>query len=133
WDWNWQRLSVNFNKEMTDEMKRKGVNISFEKEVDHVAINGTDSVTTVKDKNGNESEIHAKFVIDCSGYGRVLPRQLQLEAPSKLDPNSAIFTHIKDVNRPKGTEATQITFDILDTKSWVWVIPFSNGYTSFGI
>lgn len=133
WDWTWQIPRADFDKAMTDELQRKGVDISFETEVVHVSFNGTDSVTTVKDKNGNESQIHAKFVIDCSGYGRVLPRQLQLEAPSKLDPNSAIFTHIKDVNRPKGTEATQITFDILDTKSWVWVIPFSNGYTSFGI
>lgn len=133
WDWTWQIPRADFDKAMTDELQRKGVDIAFETEVIHVDFNGTNSVTTVKDKDGNESKIHAKFLIDCSGYGRVLPRQLKLEAPSKLDPNSAIFTHIKDVNRPKGTEATQITFDILDTKSWVWVIPFSNGFTSFGI
>ena len=133
WDWTWQIPRADFDKAMTDELQRKGVDIAFETEVIHVDFNGTNSVTTVKDKDGNESKIHAKFVIDCSGYGRVLPRQLKLEALSKLDPNSAVFTHIKDVNRPKGTEATQITFDILDTKSWVWVIPFSNGYTSFGI
>src|SRR5690554_5333426 len=86
WDWTWQVPRADFDKVMTDELQRKGVDISFETEVVHVSFNGTDSVTTVKDKNGNESQIHAKFVIDCSGYGRVLPRQLQLEAPSKLDP-----------------------------------------------
>ncbi|HUH26233.1 MAG TPA: NAD(P)/FAD-dependent oxidoreductase [Flavobacterium sp.] len=133
WDWTWQIPRADFDKAMTDELIKKGVDIAFETEVTHVAFNGTDSVTTIKDINGNESQIHAKFVIDCSGYGRVLPRQLQLETPSKLSPHSAIFTHIKDVNRPVGAEATQITFDILSTETWVWVIPFSNGYTSFGI
>lgn len=133
WDWTWQVPRADFDKAMTDELIRKGVDIAFETEVIHVAFNGTDSITTIKDINGNESQIHAKFVIDCSGYGRVLPRQLHLETPSTLSPHSAIFTHIKDVNRPVGAEATQITFDILSTETWVWVIPFSNGYTSFGI
>jgi len=114
-------------------LQRKGVDIAFETEVTNVEFNGTNSVTTIKDKNGTVSQINAKFVIDCSGYGRVLPRILNLESPSKLDPHSAIFTHVKDVNRPDGVEGTQISFDIIETEVWLWVIPFSNGNTSVGI
>ena len=133
WDWTWQIPRADFDKAMTDELQRKGVDIAFETEVTNVVFNGTNSVTTVKDKEGVFSEIHAKFVIDCSGYGRVLPRILQLESPSKLDPHSAIFTHVKDVRRPDGVEGTQISFDIIETEVWLWVIPFSNGNTSIGI
>lgn len=133
WDWTWQIPRADFDKAMTDELQRKGVEIAFETEVTNVVFNGTNSVTTVKDKEGVFSEIHAKFVIDCSGYGRVLPRILQLESPSKLDPHSAIFTHVKDVRRPDGVEGTQISFDIIETEVWLWVIPFSNGNTSIGI
>ena len=133
WDWTWQIPRADFDKAMTDELIRKGVDIAFETEVTHVAFEGTNSITTIKDKQGNESQIHAKFVIDCSGYGRVLPRQLGLESPSKLDPHSAIFTHIDDVRRPDGIEGTQISFDIIETEVWLWVIPFSNGKTSVGI
>lgn len=133
WDWTWQIPRVDFDKAMTDELIRKGVDISFETEVTHVAFEGTNSIATIKDQQRNESQIHAKFVIDCSGYGRVLPRQLGLESPSKLDPHSAIFTHIDDVRRPEGIEGTQISFDIIETEVWLWVIPFSNGKTSVGI
>lgn len=133
WDWTWQIPRADFDKAMTDELQRKGVDIAFETEVTNVEFHGTDSITTIKDKNGIVSQIHAKFVIDCSGYGRVLPRILNLESPSKLDPHSAIFTHVKDVNRPDGIEGTQISFDIIETEVWLWVIPFSNGNTSVGI
>jgi len=133
WDWTWQIPRADFDKAMTDELQRKGVDIAFETEVLDVSFNGTDSETTVRNKAGELSTISAKFLIDCSGYGRVLPRLLNLEMPSNLDYHSAIFTHIDDVRRPEGVEGTQISFDIIETEVWLWVIPFSNGKTSVGI
>lgn len=133
WDWTWQVPRADFDKAITDEMERKGIEISFETEVTHVEFQGTDSLTTVVDKGGNERQIRAKFLIDASGYGRVLPRLLNLQAASRLSPHSAIFSHVKDVNRPEGVEGTSISFDILETKVWLWVIPFSNGNSSVGI
>ena len=35
----------------------------------------------------------AKFLIGCSGYGRVLARLLQLESPTVLGPRMAVFSH----------------------------------------
>src|SRR5690606_37960339 len=93
---------------------------------------GGASKTTIKDKEGNTYYVHAKFIIDSSGYGRVLPRLLDLDKPSALPDHSSIFTHVKDVKRAKGTEGTLITFDVLDKDTWFWVIPFSNGNTSLG-
>ncbi|WP_060874342.1 NAD(P)/FAD-dependent oxidoreductase [Myroides odoratus] len=133
WDWTWQIPRADFDKAITDEMQRKGIDIQFETEVTHVQFEGTDSITTLQDIDGKESQIRAKFLIDASGYGRVLPRMLHLDAASKLSPHSAIFSHIIDERRPDGVEGTQISFDILETKVWLWVIPFSNGKTSVGI
>ena len=90
------------------------------------------STTIVKNENGKEYKIYAKFIIDSSGYGRVLPRLLDLETPSSLPQHSAIFTHIEEKNRPKGQEGTIITFDVVTDDTWLWVIPFSNGVTSIG-
>lgn len=132
-DWTWQIPRADFDYAMTQELERKGVDIQFETAVTAIQFNGSESVTTIVDKNGCESQIKAKFVIDCSGYGRVLPRLLQLDKPSQLNPHSAIFSHVVDVNRPEGVEGTQISFDVLDTEVWLWVIPFSNGNTSLGI
>lgn len=133
WDWTWQIPRADFDNTMAKEIIRKGIDLEFESEVLEVAFEGKNSITTVKDKDGNLKKIHAKMIIDSSGYGRVLPRLLDLDTPSKLDPHSSIFTHVKDINRPEGEEGTLISFDILETEVWLWVIPFSNGNTSLGV
>ncbi len=133
WDWTWQIPRADFDKAITDEMQRKGIDIQFETEVTNVQFEGTDSITTIQNAQGETAQIRAKFLIDASGYGRVLPRMLNLDAASKLSAHSAIFSHIIDDRRPEGVEGTQISFDILETKVWLWVIPFSNGKTSVGI
>ncbi|KIA98097.1 MULTISPECIES: NAD(P)/FAD-dependent oxidoreductase [unclassified Flavobacterium] len=133
WDWTWQVPRADFDNTMAQELIRKGIDLEFESEVIEVSFEGSNSKTIVKDVNGNLKEIHAKFIIDSSGYGRVLPRLLDLDKPSALDPHSSIFTHVKDINRPEGVEGTMISFDVLETEVWLWVIPFSNGNTSLGV
>ena len=133
WDWTWQVPRADFDNTLAQEVLKKGIDLEFESEVISVVFEGTNSITTVKDKDGNFKEIHAKYIIDSSGYGRVLPRLLDLDTPSGLDPHSSIFSHVKDINRPEGEEGTLISFDILETEVWLWVIPFSNGVTSLGI
>ena len=133
WDWTWQVPRADFDQTLAQEVINKGIDLEFETEVIDIQFNGTDSITTVKNKNGETKEIHAKFVIDSSGYGRVLPRLLDLEKPSVLSPHSAIFSHVKDINREIGEEGTLISFDIIETEVWLWVIPFSDGNTSIGI
>lgn len=133
WDWTWQVPRADFDNTLAQEVIRKGIDLEFECEVTKVHFEGKNSITTVRDKNGNEKEIHAKYIIDSSGYGRVLPRLLDLDTPSGLDPHSSIFSHVVDKNRPEGEEGTLISFDILETEVWLWVIPFSNGNTSIGV
>ena len=133
WDWTWQVPRADFDNTMAQEVINKGIDLEFESEVVSISFEGKKSITVIKDVAGNLKEIHANFVIDSSGYGRVLPRLLDLDTPSKLDPHSSIFTHVLDVNRPEGEEGTLISFDILETEVWLWVIPFSNGNTSLGV
>lgn len=132
WDWTWQVPRAHFDNVLAEETQRKGVPIDFENEVIDVSFEGSNSKTTVKDKDGNLKYINAKYIIDASGYGRVLPRLLNLIKPSSLPKHSSIFTITKDINRPKGEEGTLITFDIVKTQVWLWVIPFSDGTTSIG-
>lgn len=132
WDWTWQVPRADFDKTLTDSLQARGVDIDFQKEVVAVDFEGSISTTTIKDVEGNISTVTANFIVDSSGFGRVLPRLLDLDAPSKIPKHSSIFTHVKESNRPKGKEGTIITFDIVSLETWLWVIPFSNGYTSIG-
>ena len=132
-DWTWQAPRADFDNVMAKELVRRGVDIAFENEVLDVKFdeNGI-STTTIKNKDGATYTVTAKNIIDSSGYGRVLPRLLDLSLPSKLPKHSSIFTHVVDTKRPEGYQGTRITFDILDTETWLWVIPFSDGKTSIG-
>ncbi|MGB3343692.1 MAG: NAD(P)/FAD-dependent oxidoreductase [Aequorivita sp.] len=133
WDYTWQVPRADFDDTLAKEIVKMGADVSFGHEVTAVDFdeNGH-STTTIKDPEGKEYQIKAKFIIDASGYGRVLPRFLDLDTPSSLSPNSAIFTHVHEPNRPSGVEGTLITFDVVKDDVWLWVIPFSNGNTSIG-
>lgn len=133
WDWTWQLPRADFDKVLTDSLQRRGVDIAFETTVENVEFSGTDSLTTVRDKDGDRSQIKARFLIDASGYGRVLPRLFDLDAPTSLDPMAATFVHVNDTRRPAGKEGTLITFDVVEQKVWFWVIPFSDGRSSLGL
>ena len=133
WNWTWQVPRADFDYLLVQEIQKKGVEVAFEHEVIDVQIdNNGHSTTRVKDGNGIDYFVNAKFIIDSSGYGRVLPRLLDLDKPSSIPEHSSLFTHLVDVKRPEGREGTLITFDVLDTDTWFWVIPFSNGNTSIG-
>lgn len=133
YDWTWQMPRADFDYALAEELKKQGVDIVFEHEVTAVKFNEDGcSETTIKTKNDEEYKAYAKFIIDSSGYGRVLPRLLNLDKPSSIPEHSSIFSHVAEPNRPQGTEGTFITFDVLDTDTWFWVIPFSNGNTSIG-
>src|ERR1700712_4120679 len=84
WNWTWQVPRAEFDKTLADTVEKMGVPISYENTVTNIQFNGSDSITTVEDKNGNKSHIEAKFIIDGSGYGRVIPRLFNLDKPSNL-------------------------------------------------
>ena len=133
WNWTWQAPRADFDNVLAQELVKNGVDISFNHEVIDVVFDEEGiSTTTIKDENGNNYTITAKNIIDSSGYGRVLPRLLDLNLPSALPKHSSVFTHVKDNKRPEGYEGTRISFDVLDTETWLWVIPFSDGNTSIG-
>lgn len=132
WNWTWQVPRADFDKALTDELQKRNVEILFENEVTNVSFEEEKVTANIKDKVGEEFIVNAKFVIDASGYGRVLPRILNLDKPSEIPNHSSVFTQVEDVRRPKGKEGTLITFDIVKPQVWMWIIPFSNGRTSIG-
>ena len=74
-------------------------------------------------------------MLDASGYGRVLPRLLDLEAPSNFPLRQAVFTHVEDRIEHPGFDRSKILVTTHPTKRdiWFWTIPFSNGRCSVGV
>ncbi len=132
WDWTWQVPRADFDKVLSDHIISRGVDVRFETEVTSVSRTNGFWKVAAEDISGEQFEIYCKFIIDSSGNGRVLARQLDLEAPPKIYDHSSIFTHIKEEGRPEGIEGEQISFEVLNTETWFWYIPFSNGDSSLG-
>ena len=128
WTWTWQVPRARFDQVLAEETMRKGVPIAFGTGVSSIEFG--DESQVVRMDNGEH--IRCKFIIDSSGYGRVIPRMLDLDEPSSMPPRSAFFAHVDDPRRPEGEEGTQITFVVLSQEVWYWIIPFSDGITSLG-
>jgi flavin-dependent dehydrogenase len=131
-EWTWQVPRADFDKVIADKVESMGVAIDYESEVIDIQFNGTDSTTIVKDKRGVKRKIEAKFIVDASGYGRVIPKLLDLNYQSTQPNRSTIFTHFKDINRPNTEDSNKIIAISHKPDVWIWVIPFSNGNTSCG-
>lgn len=86
-------------------------------------------------EDGSEYSVEADFVLDASGYGRVLPRLLDLEAPSNFPVRQAVFTHIEDrIEQPNfDRNKILVTTHPEHRDVWFWLIPFSNGRCSLGV
>ena len=132
WNWTWQVTRADFDKTLADTVEAMGVPVSYETTVTDIRFNGSDSVTTVEDINGNKSEIAARFIVDGSGYGRVIPRLFNLEKNSNLQPRKALFAHTVDARRSMADEPNRITAVVHKPGTWIWIIPFSTGVTSVG-
>jgi flavin-dependent dehydrogenase len=132
WQWTWQVPRAEFDKTLADTVEKMGVQIDYETTVTGIEFQGSDSITTVVDKNGIKSEIRARFIIDGSGYGRVIPRLFNMDKPSNLPPRKALFTHTVDLRRELSDEPNRITIVVHQPAVWIWIIPFSTGITSLG-
>ncbi|MGB4844885.1 MAG: NAD(P)/FAD-dependent oxidoreductase [Ferruginibacter sp.] len=132
WSWTWQVPRATFDKTLADTCESMGIPVCYETTVTGIVFNGSDSITTVVDIDGNESQIEARFIVDGSGYGRVIPRLFNMDKPSNLPPRKTLFTHVVDTKRTMDDEPNRITIIVHQYGIWIWVIPFSNGKTSVG-
>ena len=133
WKWTWQVQRAEFDLALISEVERRGVRVDFETTVTAIEFFPDESSsTTVQHKDNTTETINARFIIDASGYGRVIPRLFKLDKPSNLDPRKSIFAHVTDAHRNSLDEPNRIIAVMYAPGVWTWVIPFSNGITSLG-
>ena len=132
WKYTFQVPRADFDKALADEVASRGVEILYGHGVTAVTFEPSHATVTIQQPDGNKRVVTAKFVLDCSGYGRVLPRLLDLELPSRFPVREALFTHVTGDRRPAGREEGKIWACIHPKGAWLWIIPFSNGKTSVG-
>ncbi|VVN74283.1 NAD(P)/FAD-dependent oxidoreductase [Pseudomonas fluorescens] len=130
-----QVLRADFDKLLADQAELQGVDIRYGEEIISVDFELPKPQLSARREDGSEYRIEADFVLDASGYGRVLPRLLDLEAPSNFPVRQAVFTHVEDhIDSPRfEREKILITTHPIHRDIWFWTIPFSNGRCSVGV
>ena len=133
WTWTWQVPRAEFDSTLIQTVIERGVTVDFESAVTGIEFfEDESSMTTYQCKDGSTKQIKARYIIDASGYGRVIPRLFKLDKPSNLDPRKAVFAHVKDEHRLVFEEPNRIIVLVYEPGVWVWIIPFSSGITSLG-
>jgi flavin-dependent dehydrogenase len=132
WDHAFQVPRADFDATLADAVEGMGVPIFYRHTVSACDFSHAPNVE-VRDEAGQSHRISCRFVIDASGYGRVLPRLLGLEEPSNQALRQAIFTHVRGDRRPAGAEEGRIWVCMHPEGAWIWIIPFSNNITSVGV
>ncbi len=125
----------NFDKLLADEAVCMGVDIKWQVEVLAADFSGEKPTLSTRNQHGEIIDYVADFVLDASGFGRVLPRLLDLESPSGFPVRQALFGHIEDriTSTQFDRNKIRITVHPQHKDVWFWLIPFSNGRSSIGV
>ncbi|WP_163834965.1 NAD(P)/FAD-dependent oxidoreductase [Spartinivicinus ruber] len=135
WGTTYQVKRAAFDKVLADATEQQGVQIKYGYTVTAVNfLNETVEVCCV-DEQGNSYHFYGQFLADASGFGRVLPRLLDLETPSCFPVRQSFFTHIKDNISCENFDRNKILITIHPERQdvWYWLIPFSDGTASIGV
>ncbi|HSC81223.1 MAG TPA: NAD(P)/FAD-dependent oxidoreductase [Chitinolyticbacter sp.] len=130
-----------FDHLLASEAQNQGVDIRYGHGLNAIEFSDAGARLQVQPDNADAYQLDARFVLDASGFGRVLPRLLDLELPSDFPLRSAVFTHIEDnidsTVHPDLPEHDRnkilITVHPEHQDVWFWLIPFAGGRCSLGV
>jgi flavin-dependent dehydrogenase len=135
WGTTYQVQRADFDNVLARGAERMGTTLRFGDEVLSVQP-GRPARVQVRRPDGSEYTIEAGFILDASGFARLLPRLLNLESPSNFPVRGAIFCHVRDhIPADAGFDRNKIliTTHPEHVDVWYWTIPFSNGCCSLGV
>lgn len=135
WGTTYQVQRADFDQLLADGAAAQGADIRYGHTVTAMRPDPEKPELDVIDAEGNACTVRARFVLDASGFGRVLPRLLGLEKDSTLSTRRSFFTHIRDGIGPAEFDRNKILVTVHPDKAdvWYWLIPFSNGRCSLGV
>jgi flavin-dependent dehydrogenase len=137
WGTTYQVQRATFDDILAKEAERFGAEVRYRHEVLNIELGqGVDggARVTVKDPDGRRYQVDAGFILDASGFGRILPRLLKLETPSNFPVRGAIFTHIEDgIRAGFDRNKIRVTVHPKHCDVWFWTIPFAAGRCSLGV
>jgi flavin-dependent dehydrogenase len=134
-DTTFQVRREQFDIVLIEAAKKRGAKVTFGDTVTAFDSDDKGATLTVKSEDGSTTEVKARFVLDGSGFGRVLPRLLNLELASTFDKRRSVYTHVNDHADVSTYDRNKIlvTINPEEPQIWYWMIPLADGLTSIGV
>lgn len=135
WDHTYQVQRAKFDTILADQAARQGAEIRYGQTITGYREGASGAVLDVRDEENRHYQVEAGFVLDASGFGRVLARLLDLDKPSAFSARGSIFAHVSDGIDDPGFDRDKILIGIHPRQGevWQWLIPFSGGRASIGV
>lgn len=137
WGTTYQVQRASFDHVLAKAAAKAGAELRYRQQVTAVRVGeGQRPQVDVQPLDGGDAyTIAAGHLLDASGFGRTLPRLLDLETPSKFPVRAATFTHVQDRISDPAFDRSKILITVHpeDVDVWFWTIPFSNGRCSLGV
>lgn len=136
WGTTFQVDRSKFDKILADEAERMGADIRYQHEITDITFSDKHQPQlTVVNSKSEKQTIEAKFVLDASGFGRVLPRLLDLSIPSEFPIRQSVFTQVTGLADSDWYDSNKILITIHPEQRdvWYWLIPLGKGRASIGV
>ena len=134
-DYTWHVDRARFDHLLLQHAEASGTEVLQDASVSEVLFDPQGRATGVRfRRDGVEQERCASVVVDASGRGTVIGRQLKLKEPDPLFNQFAVHGWFEGVNRGKAETRGDIHIHFLPVeRGWVWQIPIDERRTSIGV
>lgn len=129
----YQVTRADFDKMLLDHAREQGVEVREETTVLGADLSADGAKVRVAAKEGGESVLDCRFVVDASGHAAVLAQQNDLRTEHPSLRKIAVFAHYEGVTpSAAGRDAGNIVIALI-RNGWFWMIPVSETTTSVGV
>jgi len=102
--------------------------------VKQVLFDGEQAIGVRINMDGQNIDLHSKVVVDASGRGTLLGRQLNLKKKDPIFNQYAVHAWFENLNRGSLPSSQYIHIYFLPVeRGWVWQIPITEEITSIGV
>ena len=133
-DYTWHVDRQKFDLKLIKHAESLGTRVCQGVSVQEVVFENDEAVGVNVEVAGTTSFIPAKMVVDASGRGTLLGRQLKWKEPDKQFNQFAVHGWFTNVDRGALNIADDIHIHFLPIeRGWVWQIPITDEVTSMGV
>lgn len=133
YDYGYQVERGEFDKLLLDNAREHGAEVRERHRVTGFEV-GADGVSTVsfQDPTGVSTTIRARWIVDASGQGGLVTKQLHRQNWDPYLKNLAVWSYWTGAERPPGLDAGNTFLPAFD-EGWWWFIPLRGDRTSVGM